>query len=282
MRLKGLLRKSSIIRKFKENISQVSALVEKNLNLAFRFKLNLIFQIIFPIITIIMPLILMNYIFAFNNQIGSWTESNFIVYQLIAFNINILRLNISTYPSHFNEEKFWNTLPALIIGPFNRMNLLFGTFFSQLIILSVPLSVSITICWFFYQVSFFTLLVVILEYLLIALVFSGIGIILGIFTISNENVTKLLQFIIQLVIWLSCVTFPFEIFPDFLKNIIRLNPLYYILDILRFTWLNDDIFVSFSSNPFHFVLLGISAVILPLIGVFIFNKVYRKYGIVGY
>ena len=122
----------------KRNIAQIIAITDKNIKINTRYKFNLLISYITPIIGILMPLILMGQIFNLQDNVGLWTQNNFIIYQFIAYNIALLRKMISETPKIFHQEKYWQTLPALIIAPFNRINLLFGIFISNLILISIP------------------------------------------------------------------------------------------------------------------------------------------------
>ena len=270
------------IHSIKKNLSQILALTEKNLKLETRFKFTLIVNYLSPIITILMPMIIMGQFLQFNNRIGTWDESNFLVYQFIAYNIFLVKSIIIDFPYQLRIEKFWKTLPALIIAPFNRLNLLLGVLLSFSIIISVPFLILFIVCYLYYPISFFTIISVFIIYFLITLICSGIGLILGIFAISNENIFRVFKLLINLVFWASCITYPFALFPSIFQAIINLNPLYYIFDIVRISWIQNNIIFTISSYPFHFVILILMSVIIPIIGVYIFDKIYNKYGIVGY
>ena len=105
---------------------------------------------------------------------------------------------------------------------------------------------------------------------------------MGVFAISKENVWKFLSFAMNLIFWASCITYPFEFFPDLIQDIINLNPLYYIFDILRLIWIENNFIITLTTHSLHFYILISLAIVIPLIGVNIFNKIYKKYGIVGY
>ncbi len=272
-----------MIRKaIKRNIIQIFAITEKNIKFSLRFKFNLIISFITPLVGILMPLILMGKLFQFNNHFGPWTAENFIIYQFIAYNINLLMKMILEFPELFQREKYWETLPALIIAPFRRINLLFGIFFSNLILISVPFITFVFLGYLIYPIQFLTFLFILGLYLLTALIFSGIGIIFGVFAISKEGLLGPLNFLTIFIFWFSCLSYPFYIFPEFLQNVIILNPLYYILEILRVSWIENNVILSITSHPFSFLIITSGAILVPLIAVYIFNKVYRKYGIVGY
>lgn len=266
----------------KDNLSQILAMTEKNIKLSLRYKLGLVLGYINQIIAIFMPLIIMQNIFPTRPNLGFWTSGNFILYQFIAHNISHISGITGRFPGQFRAEKFWKTLPALIVGPFNRFNLLFGIFFSHLIMVSIPFSIFFIWGIIVEPISITTILFILSTYFLIALIFSGIGLIFGIFAISNENIWQILSFLLMFVFWLSCISYPFEIFPKFIQDIVNLNPFYYIFDFLRITWINDNVFLTISSFPFHFITLITTSIVLPFIGVYAFNLVYKKYGITGY
>lgn len=258
---------------FKRNINQVLALTEKNLKLNMRFRLNLIINLLLPLIMIAMPLIIMNRFFP---------EVNLIVYQFIAYKIYLLRGIVTEFPKKLRIEKYWKTLPALLIGPFNRFNLLLGIFFTRIVLISIPFSILFIITSINSPINILTALSIISIYFLITLIFSGIGLLLGVFAVSKENFTSLFLFGFNLFIWFSCITYPYEIFPSVIQNFINLNPLYYIFDILRLSWLENNFIITITTHPVHFFFLILTAIILPIIGVYSFNIIYKRYGIVGY
>lgn len=266
----------------KDALTQIIALTEKNLKLSLRFKFRLFMALISPIIGIIMPLIIIGSFVQYNANFGPWNETNFAVYQLIAYNMGLIITIRNEFPSQFYKEKIWQTLSALIIAPFNRFYLLFGIILSHFVFMIIPFTLFFIICYLYYPVSFITILVMIGLYLLLALIFSGIGLILGIFAVSKENALTIVSFFLGLFFFFSCFMYPFELFPEPFQQIINLNPLYYLFNVVRLTWIEDNIIYSITAHSFDFFILIASAIALPLIGVYIFNRIYKKYGIVGY
>ncbi len=266
----------------KRNVVQIFAITEKNLKFGLRFKFNLLISYLTPIISIIMPLILMGTIFEFRGSVDLWDETNFIIYELIAYNIALLYRLITDIPLSFRYEKYWETLPALIIAPFKRINLVLGIFFYNLIIVSIPFTIFIILTYIIIPISLLTLLFILVLYFFIALIFAGIGIIIGIFVISRENYLGLLNFCIKVLFLFSCLTYPFYMYPVYIRDVIALNPFYYMFDVLRFSWLENNTTLSISSHPYSFLIITFGAILVPLIAVYIFNKIYKKRGIAGY
>ncbi|NVM35980.1 MAG: ABC transporter permease [Candidatus Lokiarchaeota archaeon] len=271
-----------IVKTIRENLSQIFAIAEKHIRLNLRYKVKFVLNLVFPIVSILMPLIILENIFEFNAEFGSWNKDNFRIYLFLAYNIYLISNLANVLPTEFYLEKFWKTLPNLFVAPVNHIYLLFGLFLSHLIMISVPFIILLTISYIFYPISVFTLLIIIGAYFLIALIFSGIGLIIGIFAISNENIMGILQYILMAVFWLSCITYPFEMFPSWLQELINLNPLFYIFDFLRLIWIDDNIIFTINVNPHSFIILIVSVVAFPLMGLLLFNFIFKKYGIVGY
>ena len=247
-----------------------------------RFKFNLIYSIFSPFLPIFMSLIVLMRFFVADVNLGQWNDTNYLVFLFTAFNIELLRRIIQEFPDDFRLEKYWKTLPALMIAPFNKVHLLFGVFFSHLIIIAIPFVVLFVLTYIISPIALLTILLIIGIYLLIDLIFSGIGLFLGVFAISKENYWRIFSIGIQIVFYVSCVIYPFEIFPQEIQPIIQLNPFYYIFDILRITWLEDNILLTITQYPSQFIILIGTAIIIPLIAIYVFNKVYDKFGIVGY
>ena len=257
----------------KKNLTQIIALTEKNVKLNLRFKASFIIGLLTPIFTIAMPLIVMNRFFP---------AIDLIVYQFIAYKVYLMRGIIAEFPTQFRIEKYWKTLPILMIGPFHRLNLLFGIFLSRIVLISIPFSVMFIITFIQAPIHIITVIFIIAIYFLIAIIFSGIGLIFGIFAVSKENYSRPLLFAFNILFWLSCLTYPYDIYPSFVQNFINLNPLYYIFDFLRFSWLENNVIITISTHFYNLIFLISLAIIIPLLGVYVFNIIYKKYGIVGY
>ena len=270
-------------RKFiKNQLSQIIALTERNIKLNLRFKYKIIISFVTPIIMIAMPIIILGRFLDFNTEFGPWNANNFLIFQFAAYQIYLIRNLINEFPAQLLREKYWKTIPALIIAPLNRFNILIGIFISHMILISPPIILFLIISYIAYPISFLTLIFVIIILFSIALIFSSIGLFLGVFAISNENIWRIIAFGINIVFWFSCLTYPFELFPNVIQQFINLNPLYYIFDILRVAWIEDSIILSIYAHPLNFIVLILCVILLPSISVYFFNFIYKKIGIVGY
>lgn len=269
-------------KKIKDNMSQILAITEKNVKLSIRFKIPLLFSFFSPFLNIILPLVIMGQLFSFNATFGPWNPDNFVVFQLMAYQISILWQITNKFSSDMKMEKFWQTLQALIIAPFNRINLMFGIILSHLIVVLIPIAIFFIMCFIFYPVSITTVLFVITLFLLITLIFSSVGLILAIFTISREGFVSIISMGLTILFIFTCISLPFDFFPEYFQFFVTFNPLYYIFDFPRLVWIEDDILLSILLHPNHFMIILSLALISPFIAVLIFNFVYKKYGISGF
>jgi len=266
----------------KDNLTQILAITEKNVKLSLRFKFPLVLGFVMPIVGLIMPIIVMGQIFTFNESFGPWTGENFLIFQIVIYQLSLIFAVRNRFTSEFQTEKFWNTLQALIIAPFNRINLLFGVIFSHLIMISIPFIMFFVIGLIYLPISFFTILFLLLIFFAFLLIFSGIGIFIGGFAISKPPILPLINIALTFIFMLSAISFPFEFFPEFYQNLAVLNPLFYMIEFSRLIWLENDVIFSVTSHPFHLLIIIICTIIVPALGIITFNYIFKKFGIVGY
>lgn len=269
-------------KQIKNNFRQIFAIAEKNFTMTLRYKVSLIMGYITPIIQLIFPIIIMSKLFSLQENFGPWTNENYLIYLFIGYNILLLYGIVSKISGSLSVEKYWATLQALMIAPFNRLNLFFGYIVSHLIQICVPFTVFLILCYIFFPISFVTMIIIIGMILSILLIFAGISLIIGIFTISNENIARILTFILSFILSFSCISYPYEIFPPFIQFLVNFNPLYYIIDIIRLVWIEDNIYLTLITHPIHFIIFISFGILLPIAGIMMFNYIFKKYGIVGY
>lgn len=276
------IKKIFSIKFYKHQLSQIFTITEKNVKIQLRFKFNLYYLILSPVIPIIMSIIIILKFFGEGVTFGKWDDTNYLVFLYTAFNIELLRKIIQNFPDEFRQEKYWKTLPALMIAPLSRIHILLGILLSHLIIIAIPFGIFFLLTYLISPISPITIIFIIFIYLLIVLIFSGIGLFLGVFAISEENYWRVFSIGLQLLFYISCIIYPFEVFPAEIQPIIRLNPFYHIFDILRITWLEDNILLTITNFPFQFIILIGAAIIIPLLSIYVFKIIYNKFGIVGY
>lgn len=118
-----------------------------------------------------------------------------------------------------------------------------------------------------YAIFFFPILV-----LLMALLGLGIGLIITAMTTKYRDLTFLVTFGVQLLMYGTTVIYPLSAAPEKYKAIIELNPMTGIIEAFRFAFLGKGEFTLWS--------VGYSAIftiIVMILGVIIFNKTEKNF-----
>jgi len=270
----------------KRYIRQIFALTEKNIFLEMRFKAHLVSRFLNPIIQLFVLIFVFGLIFNIKEgySIGYWNSKNYILFLLIAFSIQFSKSIINRYKVLFIREKYWKTLSATMVAPVNRFTLLFGTLVSEMLMNSIPLIIIFIIAYILYPISLFYLFLMLLIYFFIYLIFGALGLLIGVFAISHESLVPYLQIFFRILFLFSCINYPVQIFPELFQFFVYLNPFYYLFDLIRLVWyLGYDYEAAIRLiTPTHIISTLLLTILLPIFSIFLFNKVYKKYGITGY
>ncbi len=271
---------------FKKITRQTLAIVEKELYLQFRYKSVVISQILNPLIQIFTVIFIFGIVFNIQAgfSLGYWNASNYVLFILIAFCLNIFKPITEKYFQLFVVEKYWKTLSATLIAPVNKFSLLLGQLISWVVINSVGFIVVFVIGLIFFPIPILYFLLFLLAFICILISFASIGLLTGVFGISNENFGTYIYVFLRFLFLLTCINYPKEIFPEIIQFFISINPLYYMIDLLRLIWysgLNPTIAMTFIT-PIHIITFIISTILLPIASIAFFEYVYKRYGITGY
>lgn len=258
---------------------QIFALIERDVRFELRFKYNLLISYISPIIGILFPIIILDRFFSFNADFGVWNADNFLVYQFIAFEIGLIKGLIGFYSGILRREKVYTTLKLVAISPCNNVTLIFSIFLTHIVFISVPFLVIFIICYIYFPIKFISLIFFLLIMFLLSFVFSAIGIILAIISIIHYKYMKVINYLVSLIFMFSCISYPFEMFPEIIQNIVNLNPFYYMFNLLRSAWIDDNIILTINKNLVSFLTILMMAILSILTSIYIFNKYYKKYGV---
>lgn len=270
----------------RRNITQTTALIERNIFFEMRFKLVLFTSFLNPFIRILMPLIIFGAIFSISEDFsfGYWAGENYVLFLLIAFCTQFLRRIVENFRQLFFREKFWKTLQALMVAPINRYVLLFGILISEMILLSIPFIFFLIFALILFPISILNLLIVLVLFFCLAIFFGSLGLIVAVLVVTKEGIYRIFKIGLTFLFWLSCISYPLQIFPEIIQSVILLNPLYYFIDLIRIIWLmgiDYNLAISFLS-PLHIFIVVIFTILLPILSVVLFNAFYKKFGITGY
>jgi ABC-type polysaccharide/polyol phosphate export permease len=270
----------------KRNTRQIFAIVEKEISLKLRYKSGLLIRIINPLIQLLILLFLFGLIFRLQQDlsIGYWNGRNYVLFILIAFCIQFSTPISLRYSTSFLTEKYWKTLSATMIAPINRFSLLIGILVSEVLIISTGVILLLSMACIIFPISIIHFTLFMLSFMSALLLLGSIGLIIGVYAMGNENFANYYTFFLRFVFLFSCINYPKEIFPEFIQIIIVLNPLYYYFDFLRLLWysgLSPDI-AMFYITPLHIFIFISLTIAFPIFSIYLFERIYKKYGIVGY
>ena len=270
----------------RRNLIQTTAIIERNIFFELRFKLALLTSFLNPFIQTLMPLIIFGAFFSINESydFGYWSSENYLLFLLIAFCIQFLKGIMENFRQMFFREKFWKTLQALMVAPINRYVLLFGILISEMILLSIPFVIFFIVALVIFPISILNVFLVLVLFFCLAIFFGSLGLIVAVLIVTKEGVYRVIKIGLTYLIWASCISYPLQIFPELIQNIILLNPLYYFIDLVRIVWMmgiDYNVAISYLS-PVHIVIVTTFTILLPILSVSLFNIFYNKFGITGY
>lgn len=113
-------------------------------------------------------------------------------------------------------------------------------------------------------------------YYFIATVFLGLGItyITSCLTIFIKDVGQFVNMFLQFGFWLTPIFWSFDLVPEKLQFLFKINPLFYIIDGFRQTFIYHT---WFWERPIQTIYFWSITVILFLVGVFIFSRVKKHF-----
>ena len=268
------------------NLIQIYSLTIKDLKLRIRYKLEFIVEFVSPLTAMFFPWIIFNKLFNLESDVFGtyYTKENFLLFLLLSYCVTCLLFLLWNYKDLFYDEKTWKTLNAVIIAPVNKVNILIGYLLSGLISKMLPLMFIIVLCYLLFPIPFLTLILVLIILFCIALTFAGMGFILGVLEIVNEDLSASLAVGISFISIISCLYYPITIFPKEFHYLIKLNPLYYYFDLLRLSWWSginySDAIKYITIN--HILVVVIFTIFTPIFASYLFIRIYNRYGTSGY
>jgi ABC-2 type transport system permease protein len=117
----------------------------------------------------------------------------------------------------------------------------------------------------------FNIFVILTASLLVALFFSFLGMIVGIWAEDFDKVAFILNFILMPLIFLGGVFYPITSLPSLFKTLSSFNPIVYMIDMLRYGFTGVNEFPVILS----FLIVSVSVFILGLISYLMLKKGYH-------
>jgi ABC-type polysaccharide/polyol phosphate export permease len=116
-----------------------------------------------------------------------------------------------------------------------------------------------------------TVLLVIIPATAMLLLVTGFGMLIAAAAIHFYDVLDFVRVLLQMAIWLVPTFYPISIVPTDLQFLIRINPLFSYLEVFR-----GFMYEGTFAPTWNFVYMGVSAVVMLMIGVWVFSRSWRE------
>ncbi|MHA1378155.1 MAG: ABC transporter permease [Candidatus Helarchaeota archaeon] len=298
--------------RIKRIYNKTLAITEKELKLDLRYRFRFVYNIFFkPFLALIPFIILYSGIFSGNSSIfssilniyladkagetviyyyllyqfiqqnffSSFNQINYLTWLLIGNIVHTFTKNgFDAFVGRFQLEKYWNTIQGTLLAPLNRY-LMLASYVIMILIQSFLFFVMMmTICFIIYPINLIHVIMVFLISFLMIIASGGIGLIKGAVSLSNESYRFIFEFSQFFIIFFSCYSVPFEYFPNFLQPLILINPFYHGIKLARNVYYG----ILTPELTFSVMYIFFFSIVTAMIGVYLFNKILKKYGVHGY
>ncbi|MAJ43529.1 MAG: hypothetical protein CMF96_02135 [Candidatus Marinimicrobia bacterium] len=206
------------------------------------------------------------------SRIGVIKEIKYIHYiipGLVAMNaINNAYQNSS---SSLMQAKFLKFIDDLLITPLNGLELSIGYMIGGILRGFLNGMLVIGFGWFFADLSITNMPLTMVNLILISWAFSALGVIVGIWGQSWDHIAIFSNFIFLPLTFLGGVFYSIDMLPEYLRNISMINPLYWMINGMRFSMLG-----VYDSSPYLSVFISSVFVILfSGLATLMFSKGYK-------
>ena len=112
---------------------------------------------------------------------------------------------------------------------------------------------------------------IVVELLVVSWAFGAVGLLVGIFAKTFDNIQLLVNFFLTPLVFLGGIFYSIDMLPPLWRNISLFNPLYYMINGLRYAVLD----IADTSPAVSFLVSAAAAVIFTLAGAILFARGYR-------
>lgn len=167
-------------------------------------------------------------------------------------------------------DRQFGFLKEALVAPVSRLKIMIGrTLGGATVALMQGLIVLIIAIFLGFRPDILTLPLGFVFMLLISLFFTAFGTAVASLLKDMQGFQMIMNFVIMPIFFLSGALFPADGLPGFLKTILRLNPLSYGIDGMRWAFIGA---VDFGSGV-DFLVLGLATAVILAIGSYLFSKI---------
>jgi len=212
------------------------------------------------------------WLFIFGAGLGASVEIQGLDYQRFIFAGVLTQTFLFTsifYGAYLVWDKRIDLLKSILVSPLSRATIFFGkvlggvtiSLFESLIVLFFGIFIGIQ----YTPMSFLTTVAVVI---IASAIFTSIGLTIGSMMESPEGFQLLSSFLLFPLFFLSGALFPLDNLPGWLSTVTSINPVTYVVDMLRGTLVG-----TYHFDPsYNLILLGVFLIITSAVGVMAFTR----------
>lgn len=199
-----------------------------------------------PIITIVLYFIIFGKILGMKvGYMSGYKYIQYIIPGLIM--MSLINTSYSNVSSSFFSSKFQKYIEELLIAPIYFFILVCGFIFGGVI---RSFFIFLGLCFFLIFLSnfhFYNFYFFILVFFSTTLLFSLFGLFNGILAKKFDDISVLPTFILTPLMYFSGIFFSLDLLPKFLKIFVYLNPIFYVVNLFRYSFLGiSEVSIFFS------------------------------------
>ena len=216
------------------------------------------------------------YIIVFGESLGSRIGAikeiqyiHYIIPGLVLMNaINNAYQNSS---SSLMQAKFLKFIDDLLITPLNGLELSIGYMIGGIIRGFLNGMLVIGLGWVFTDLSITNIPLTMVNLILVSWAFSALGVIVGIWGQTWDHIAVFTNFVFLPLTFLGGVFYSIDMLPEVWRNISLINPLYWMINGMRFSMLG----VHDSSPYLSIFISGIFVILFSGVATLMFTKGYK-------
>jgi lipopolysaccharide transport system permease protein len=122
------------------------------------------------------------------------------------------------------------------------------------------------------QFNFYAIIYIPLAVLFLGIFSLSLGVVFSAFTTKYRDLTFLLGFAVQLLMFGSCIVLPASIYGEKILSILMFNPIVPIIEAVKYFLTGHGLF-----SPFHLMFAFVTIILTFVIGVMVFNKTEKTF-----
>lgn len=208
---------------------------------------------------------------------GGLTQENFVAFTILgALAASLFSQGIGAFNTRLTNEKYWQTASVLLASPLSPWSILVGVGISELAKFFVAASPLLVVAFLVFPIDPASLVEVLFSLVLLYGTISGVALVRGAVVLANEGVDSTIGYALIATGYLSCFYFPLSFVPSLLQPLAQINPIYYVVYLIRATWLQFPHSIAYTT-------FAIATAITSLtIGTYVFTWIWRNTDISGY